>query len=716
MRNVKAVMAVIAAARASVGQASEREDMRAAVLRALPPLATAAVAGSLAQAAHGAGVPTAGLEEIVITAEKHALYGDADSATEGIVVSEQLEMRPVLRAGELLEVVPGLIVTQHSGDGKANQYFLRGFNLDHGTDLATRVDGVPVNMPTHAHGQGYSDINFMIPELLETVEYRKGPYYAEEGDFSAAGSVDLRYRTRLPRTIYEVTGGEHSYARALIAQSPDLAGGSFLYALDYSQNDGPWLLPEDYSKGNIVAKYTRGEASHRWSLTASAYDGDWTSTDQIPLRAVESGALDRLGFIDPTDGGNSTRSGLTFDWHDEREAISWDALAYAIDYELDLFSNFTYVLDDGENGDQFEQFDDRRVYGFDGSLARGNAIGSIAGTLSAGVQLRYDDIDTVGLYHTRARERISTVREDGVEQSALGLYVEQSLELAPRVRAVGGLRWQREAFDVSSSLAANSGDADDALVLPKLSFVLGPWSETEFFVNAGRGFHSNDGRGTTTVIDPADGVTPIQPADPLVSVTGYDLGVRTAAIPKLQLAASLWTIGFDSELLFIGDAGNTEANRGSRRHGVELGAWYRPLDWLILDGDLAWSHAAFTGEDPAGDHIPGAVESVASLGLAVEHPSGWTGGMRFRHFGPAPLVEDNSVRSDGTTVVNLRAGYDFSERIGLALDVYNLFDSEDEDISYYYESQLPGEAAPVADIHFHPVEPRTWRLALRGHF
>jgi outer membrane receptor protein involved in Fe transport len=679
-------------------------------------LAAAAAAMAWAAAAPGAGVPAAGLEEIVITAERHGLYGDVDSATEGLVPSEQLETRPVLRTGELLEVVPGLVVTQHSGDGKANQYFLRGFNLDHGTDLATRIDGVPVNMPTHAHGQGYSDINFLIPELLESVAYRKGPYYAEEGDFSAAGSVDLRYRTELPGPIYEVAGGEHGYARALLAQSPELAGGSFLYALDYSINDGPWLLPADYRKANAVAGYARGEEAHRWSLTASAYDGDWTSTDQIPLRAVASGAIDRLGFVDATDGGGSTRTGLTFAWHDARATIAWDALAYAIDYRLDLFSNFTYALDHPDDGDQFEQLDDRRVYGFAGSLARANAIGGLAGTLTAGVQLRYDDIDTVGLYHTRARERLSTLREDAVEQSALGLHVEQSLDLAPRVRAVAGLRWQRDAFDVASSLAANSGTADGALVLPKLSFVLGPWSSTEFFLNAGRGFHSNDGRGTTTVVDPSDAVSPVAPADPLVPVTGYDIGLRTAAIPKLQLAASWWTMALDSELLFVGDAGGTEATRGSRRHGLEIGAWYRPLDWLILDGDLAWSHAAFRGADPAGDHIPGAVERVASFGLAIEHPGGWTGGLRVRHFGPAPLVEDGSVRSDGTTVVNLRAGYALNDHLGVTFDVYNLLDSEEDDISYYYESRLPGEAAPVADVHFHPVEPRTWRLGLRGSF
>jgi hypothetical protein len=666
--------------------------------------------------AWAAGVPTDDIEEIVVTARTQTLYGEVDSATQGVVVSEQLAARPVLRAGELLEVVPGLIVTQHSGDGKANQYFLRGFNLDHGTDLATRVDGVPVNMPTHGHGQGYTDINFTIPELLETIAYKKGPYYAEEGDFSAAGAIDLRYRARLPDALFQVTAGEHGYGRALVAQSPQVAGGSLLYALDYSRNDGPWLLPEDFAKANGLAKYTRESGARRWSIAASAYDGDWTATDQIPLRAVQSGQLDRLGFVDPTDGGESRRTGLTFDLHDERGAWSYDALAYAIDYELALFSNFTYALDDPLNGDQFEQLDDRNVYGFAGSLARGNAIGGLAGALTVGLQVRHDDIDTVGLYRTAARERLSTVREDAVGQTALGVYVSQSLTLAPRVRAIGGLRWQRADFDVTSSLAANGGEANDALVLPKLSFVFGPWPETELFVNAGRGFHSNDGRGTTTFVDPADGVTPIAPADPLVAVTGYDVGVRTAAIPNLQLAASLWALELDSELLFIGDAGNTEGTRGSRRHGFELGLWYRPLDWLIVDSDLAWSDAEFTGDDPAGNHIPGAVERVASLGVAVDHPSGWSGGLRVRHFGEAPLVEDDSVRSDPTTVVNLRLGYAVTPRLGLALDVYNLLDSDDNDITYFYESQLPGEPRPVADIHFHPVEPLTWRLGLTGHF
>jgi outer membrane receptor protein involved in Fe transport len=323
------------------------------------------------------------------------------------------------------------------------------------------------------------------------------------------------------------------------------------------------------------------------------------------------------------------------------------------------------------------------------------------------VQLRYDDIGEVALYHTRARERLATVREDAVGQSALGLYVDESLALPERVRVIGGLRWQREGFDVNSARAEDGGYAHDALLLPKLSFVFGPWAATEFFLNAGRGFHSNDGRGTTA---------PVDPVDPLVAVKGYDVGMRTAAMSNLQLAVSLWTLRFDSELVFVGDAGNTEANFGSERHGVEVGMWYRPLRWLILDSDLAWSHARFEGTDPGEDHIPGAVESVASVGLAVEHPRGWTAGLRVRHFGPAPLIDDNSVRSDDTTVVNLRAGYEFTPRLGIALDVYNLFDSADDDISYYYYSLLPGEAAALADVHFHPVEPRTWRLGLHGRF
>jgi outer membrane receptor protein involved in Fe transport len=271
-------------------------------------------------------------------------------------------------------------------------------------------------------------------------------------------------------------------------------------------------------------------------------------------------------------------------------------------------------------------------------------------------------------------------------------------------------------FEVRSSLAANSGSADDSVVSPKFSLILGPWSETELFVNVGKGFHSNDARGTTIRVDPADGVTPVERVDPLVDALGADVGVRTAVLPNLQLTASLWTLKLDSELLFVGDAGITEASRESERRGIEAGAIWNPVSWLILDADLAWSRSRFVESDPAGDRIPGAVECVASVGLAIDHPSGWFGGARLRHFGAAPLIEDDSVRSDPTTLVNLEAGYHITDNIQLSAALFNVFDSRDNDITYLYESQLPGEAQPVNDIHFHPVEPRTFRVTLRATF
>ncbi len=673
-----------------------------------------------ASAAFAAGVPTDDLDEVIVTAGRHTLIGKVESSTQGTVTRAQLETRPVLRTGELLETVPGLVVTQHSGDGKANQYFLRGFNLDHGTDLATSVDGIPVNMHTHGHGQGYTDINFVIPELLDRIEYKKGTYYADEGNFSAAGAVDLLYRRTRDHTLLAFTVGKDSYARGLLAGGAKVGGGDLVWGLEHGRTDGPWDLAEDLRRTNALVKYSRGERRDGWSVTASAYDGDWTSTDQIPERAVRTGLLDRFGFIDPTNGGASQRYSLAFEFARPLDFGKWGAWnlsanSYALDYQLDLFSNFTYSID-AANGDQFEQFDDRRAYGLHAEMSRETGFAGLPGRLEFGVESRFDDIGRVGLYLTDDRVRLTTIREDSVDRLGLGFYVEQLLQATPWLRVIAGLRHDRARFDVSSDLDANSGSADDYITSPKLSFVLGPWSETEIFVNAGRGFHENDARGTTITVDPTDGVTAADRVNPMVRAGGAEIGVRTAVLPYTQLALTAWTLRLDSELLYVGDAGATEANRASKRRGVELGVYVTPRDWLTLDADLAWSRGRFDEFDPSGDRIPGAVESVASVGVAVQHPSGWFGGARFRHFGTAPLIEDNSVRSDPTTVVNLEIGRRIGKRFSVALAAYNVLGSDDNDITYFYESQLPGEAAPVADRHFHPVEPRTLRMTVETRF
>jgi len=660
------------------------------------------------------GLPVDTLDEVIVVGHRESLLGRPISSTQGVVAEEQLENRPLLRPAEVLEVVPGLIVTQHSGDGKANQYFLRGFNLDHGTDFATTIDGMPVNLPTHAHGQGYTDLNFLIPELLAGVEYRKGPYYAQEGNFSAAGSVHLRLKRDLEENFVAAGAGGNGFSRVLGAVAPEMAGGNLLLAADYQRNDGPWLLEQDLEKWNAMARYSRGTPVEGWDVSLMAYEGDWRATDQVPLRAVQSGAIDRFGFVNPANGGDSSRYSLSGTARGKLGSAAWSGSAYAIGYELDLFSDFTYVLE--PQGDQFEQADRRRIYGFD--LQFENTVGLFAreSTIGLGIQARHDDIDPVGLYRTRDRQRFAVVREDAVRQTSYGAYAHLDTPWTSFLRSTVGLRTDQFEFDVRSNLAANSGSSRAFLASPKLSLVLGPWQQTEIFVNAGRGFHSNDARGTTIRVDPLDGVTPASRVDALVRADGAEIGARTAWIRNLQLAASLWTLHLDSELVFVGDGGSTEAGPATRRSGVELGLYYTPVEWVIIDADLAWSRPRFVNGEAAGSHVPGAIERAASLGIAIDHPAGWFGGARYRYLGPAALIEDNSVRSRSTTLVNVAAGYRFSGHLSAELSLFNVLDERANDITYFYESRLPGEAAPVADIHFHPVEPRTLRAMLRMSF
>jgi hypothetical protein len=665
--------------------------------------------------AGAAGVPGA-LDELVVSARRIiGLAGEVSSASVGTVLGEQLEGRPLQRVGEVLEVVPGLIATQHSGGGKGNQFFLRGFNLDHGTDLATRIEGVPVNLPTHAHGQGYTDVNFLIPELIDRIEYRKGSYYPDYGNFSAAGAIDITYRRRLEQHLLALTGGQFSNARGLLALSPRWGDTDLLLAADLSYADGPWLLGEQFRRASTVAKLTRGDEAHGVQLQWMGYSGRWRSTDQIPQRAVDSGALDRFGNLDPTDGGTTHRYSLSARLWRPMGSGTVELQGYAADYGLDLFSNFTYATDP-VNGDQFEQYDDRSFHGLELQYRPAVSGEGRLGTLRGGLQWRRDDIPTVGLYKTRGRQRLATLREDRVQQDSLAGWLSHDLRWRPWLRTEAGLRIDRFRFEVDSPIAPNSGVANDQQVSPKLAVVLGPWQHTELFLNWGHGFHSNDARGTTQRVDPLDPGMPLDPATPLVRARGAEVGLRSAAVPGLQLAASLWMLRLDSELVFVGDAGVTEPNRASRRHGLELSAYWTPTAHWMIDADLAWTQPRFRGADPAGNRIPNAVEYVGSVGLSYRAPAGWTGGARLRYLGPADLVEDGSARSRGSVITNLELGYPFSPRFSAALGLFNVFDVKTEDISYFYESQLPGETAPVEDIHFHPAEPRQVRVTVTAQF
>jgi hypothetical protein len=644
------------------------------------------------------------------------LIGVADAATQGVVTANEIARRPFQRAGEILETVPGVIVSQHSGEGKANQYYLRGFNLDHGTDVAVTVAGVPVNMPTHGHGQGYADANFLIPELISGVQYKKGPYYADESDFASAGAVNVNYLSFLDKPIALVQAGTGGFRRALVAASSRAGQGYLLYAIEAGKNDGPWVRPDDFRKWNGVLRYTRGGQSGGFSVTAMGYDAEWNSTDQIPGRAVASGELSRFGLLDPSDGGVTSRYSVASDWQRNSTSSLSQAGAYLLRYRMNLFSNFTYFLDDPDHGDQFEQSDDRLVVGMRGSHRWLGRWGSLATENVVGVQLRHDDIRNVGLYHTRGRVRLATTRQDQVAESSGGLYAQTSLQWARSLRTVLGARADHYRFDVQSDDPRNSGRAAATIFSPKLTTIFGPWRNTEFYMNAGSGFHSNDARGATISVDPATG-QPVDRVTPLVRTRGAEIGIRSTPVRRFHMTASLWGLDMASELLFVGDAGTTEASRPSRRIGVELSTYYNVLEWLAIDGDYAFSRARFRDEDPAGDRIPGAIEGVASLGLSIIDRGGLSGELRYRYFGPRPLIENDTVRSEASNLVNARVGYRLSPRLRIDVDMFNVLDAEVSDIDYFYTSRLPGEPAEgFDDVHFHPVEKRTLRLAFTTSF
>ncbi len=654
------------------------------------------------------------LQEVEVRAHYDNAVGSSDAASEGKVNASLIKNRPISRVGEIMEFVPGMIVTQHSGSGKANQFYLRGFNLDHGTDFATYVDEMPVNMRTHAHGQGYTDLNFLIPELVSHLHYKKGPYSAEEGDFSSAGAAHMHLVNRLPQGIASLTVGSYDYQRLLLANSLAVAGGHLLYALDVNHYDGPWQVAEGVKKYNGLLRYSEGDAHDSMTLTAMAYHNQWNSTDQIPLRAVRSRQLGRFDAIDPSDGGDSSRYSVSFAKQHRDQQGSWQVSAYAVRSALDLYSNFTYFLNDPVNGDQFNQSEKRTMLGVNASKSW---LGELAGMTmenKLGLQTRYDKLSPVALYNTAQTQRLSLIRSDKVEESSAGLFAENTLWWHEKLRTGAGLRYDRYQFDVKSSLSGNSGNTSDGITSPKLSVIFGPWASTEFFYNIGKGFHSNDARGTTQTRLPNG--NPASPVTPLVGTRGSEVGVRSEWIPGLQSSLAVWQLDIDSELVFVGDAGETEPSRASRRYGVEWNNHYVVNDWLLLDMDLALSKARFTHTDPAGQYIPGAINKVASVGATVTNWGNWFGSVQLRYFGPRPLIEDNSVRSNSTFLTYARVGYRINPKTTMTLDVFNLFNRKASDIDYYYESQLRGETTPVADKHFHPVEPRAARLTLTYNF
>lgn len=643
-----------------------------------------------------------------------------ESSSERTISGERLMQRPIMRPAEVLEAAPGLIITQHSGEGKANQYFLRGFNLDHGTDLSINVDGMPVNMPTHGHGQGYADLNFLIPELISSMQVRKGPYFAQEGDFSSAGAVHLNYIDKIDRNLWLTSLGSFGYGRGLAIASHQVGQGQVLFTGEASAFNGPWDTPDRLRKLNTVMRYSQGTADNGFSVTGMAYVNRWNSTDQVAERAVTSGLIGRFGTLDPTDGGNANRFSLSGRWEQSDKDSATRANAYVINSSLNLYNNFNYFLNDQTNGDQFRQSDGRTILGGQASHTFKGDVGGRPIETEVGFQTRHDRI-SVGLEDTVARQTWNVVRSDFVRQTSGAVYVENRYKLTEWFRTSLGLRGDTYLVDVNSNIAANSGKATDSIVSPKFGMVFGPWAKTELFFNAGRGFHSNDARGVTISVDPRTGGS-ADKVPLLVRAHGAEIGIRSQMLEGFDSSITLFGLDYKSEILFVGDAGTTEPSRPSRRYGVEWANHYKYASWLSFDVDLTWSHARFTAPDPSnaaiGNFVPGAPTMIAAAGFTIgDDNKGWFGGARLRFFGSRPLDEERSISSKATTLVNGRVGYAFDNGMKLQLDALNLLDVKAEQIAYAYESRLSNEvSAPPADRHYHPVEPRAVRLTLSGRF
>jgi len=674
----------------------------------------------LASPAYAGGLQTLDVVEVTESAENP--IGINDSATEGTAPREEVQSRPYYRPGELLEVTPGLIVTQHSGEGKANQYYLRGVNLDHGTDLRITVDGMLVNEPTNAHGQGYSDLNFMIPELIEKIQYRKGPYYADYGDFSSVGAIDVHYVNTLPQGISATTVGFYGYERQLLADSIKLGAGNLLGAVEYVHNNGPWTNTADFRKFNGVLRYTVGD----FTFAAMAYTSQGVATNQIAERAVDEGLISRFGTLDPSDFTFTRRYSLSGAWqHTTGDSVD-KANIYFIDKTMELYSNFTYFLNDPINGDQFEQWDKRTTTAANASHTWAANMFGREMENEVGIQLEFFNIHN-GLNHTADRQLIEVWRDDRIHEDTEAAYFQNTLHWLDKFRTVAGVRWDFLQIN-DQSVTANSGNTSANIISPKLNMIFGPWYKTEFFINMGEGFHSNDARSTidtsVPISDPSAG--PNQRVAPLVRSKGYDIGARTVIIPGLQSSLTFFQLHFDSELEWDGDSGETSPGRPSLRTGFEFANYYTPTPWLTIDLDYAYTKARSQGAQVPvaygtqiiyGNYIPGAVEGVGSLGVSIHDLGPYFGSLRVRYLGGYPLTEDNSQHEGASTLLEAQIGYKFSKHVTMLLEGLNLTNSKASDIAYYYTSRLPGEPlSGVNDIHFKPVEPINARLSLIYYF
>ena len=660
------------------------------------------------------------LDEVVVTAQRLRLIGTATTASQGVVVNDELALLPAYRPGQLLETVPGLVVTLHSGEGKANQYLLRGYNLDHGTDLAVFVDGIPVNEPSHAHGQGYTDLNFLIPELATNIDYSKGPYYAREGDFSSVGAIHLNYLNNIPDQI-SLTDGTWGFERVFAAGSAALGSGNLLGALELQRYDGPWVTPGGQRKLNALLRYSEGDRQNGFTVTGSFYHGLWNNQTDIPERAIAQGLVSRFGQLDPYDRGIAQRGNLSGEYFAELGGGQLTANVFAFKNRLTLINDFTHFLFDPVNGDQETQREDRDTAGGGVSYAHPAQFFGFATELAGGYQARYDFL-TVSRIPSRYALPIPAVDNplgfseyDRIRLGSNALYAQATTHWSDWFRTVVGLR---EDAQSGNDRGTNPGHAAQALVEPKGSLIFTPVPTTELYLSAGRGFHSDDLRGVNLAAATHAAAAPL-----IASQTGEEIGMREELFERrVALTFAVYNLDAQSEITYNPDIGMDSAGPGSHRLGYEVNLTYQALRWLEFYASYSQDRARFTtpfndGTGHVGNYLPNAPFATGSFTTYLKDLGPWSGSLELRYLGGFPLSSDNVIQGSGYHEWNGDVRYDMGKGWGAAVGVYNLLDTRANAMEYWYVDRLAGEPpAGAADVHIHPLEPISLRVTVSKKF
>lgn len=629
------------------------------------------------------------LDEVIVSPSSNGL---------NLISNIDIKTSPVNSSQDLLKQVPGLFIGQHAGGGKAEQIFLRGFDVDHGTDVNVSVDGMPVNMVSHAHGQGYTDLHFVIPETVDNIDFGKGPYYSDQGNFNTAGYVDFGTKQRLENTLVKLEYGQFNSSRVLgmFNLLNDDSKSAYL-ASEYILTDGPFESPQNFSRINLFGKFTgKVSESENIGLTASYFTSTWDASGQIPVRAVDDGTITRFGAIDDTEGGNTSRTNLllNFDKYlDEQSFI--ETTAFFTNYDFELYSNFTFYLRDPVNGDQIKQKEQRSLYGFKTEYHRA-FFGKLNGSWQAGLSIRNDQSSDNELSYTRnRREVLEQVQLGDINETNFGTYAGVTFD-AGRWTINPIMRLDFFDFKYNDALAPGyqTQSQSRSIISPKLNLSYTHSNNLQLYVKTGKGFHSNDTRVVVSQLG----------HDILPAAYGTDVGFFWKPFPRLFVNMAYWYLYLEQEFVYVGDEGFVEPGGVTQRQGIDTSIRYQLLDGLFWNLDANYAYARATEAEAGENYIPLAPDLTMVTSLRVVRPSGWYGGVNVRYIDDRPANEDNSIVAEGYTVVDLNLGYQWRQ-LDVGINIQNLLDTEWNEAQFATESRLMSEPAPVEEIHFTPGTP-----------